>query len=79
MTYELGAIVGAVTALAAGLGWVFRLHGKVELHEKRLDDNEAAHDEFMKRNDADHGEIKGHVEYIRARIDTALNGRNTHP
>lgn len=70
MTLEQGTIMAGITFLLGGAGWLLRLHNKVERHDGRLEQAEKA----FERNDADHREIKHHVEYIRARIDVALNG-----
>ena len=44
--------------------WLLRLEGTSRVHTAAL-----------ARNDTDHGEIKEHLEYIRERIDKAINGK----
>jgi hypothetical protein len=59
---ETMTALGIVVGLVA---WAVRQEGRINLHA-------ALHEEHAKR----HHEIKEDIEYIRERIDRALNGRH---
>lgn len=66
----LALLAGVMTVGGSLVGlvvWSVRLEGRVNTHEQRHHQHDKAHDE-----------IKADVQYIRARIDAALNGRGKH-
>jgi hypothetical protein len=66
----LTVLAGVITVGGSLVGlvvWSVRLEGRVNTHELR-----------HRQHDKSHDEIKADVQYIRARIDAALNGRGKH-
>lgn len=59
----MGELVTGAVTLVALVAWAVRQEGRINLHA-------ALHEEHAKR----HAEIKEDVNYIRERIDRALNG-----
>jgi hypothetical protein len=58
MTPDPGTIVTIAGLAIAGLVWLVRLEGRVNGHDKMLE------------------QMRDDLEYIRGRIDSAINGRH---
>jgi len=62
---EIGQYIAIGTPLVLVSVWLGRLEGMVRASDKR-------HDE----HDQKHAELRADIQYIRERIDRALNGRH---
>jgi hypothetical protein len=61
--FSMGEVLTGIGIVVAAVAWAVRQEGRINLHA-------ALHEEHAKR----HAEIKEDVNYIRERIDRALNG-----
>ena len=69
-------IMGLVGTWVSGVIYAIRQEGRINLHDKRHDDHEKRFEELRGDTENLRSEMREDLDYIRNRIDAALNGRH---
>lgn len=72
----IGAYIAVGTPVVMVAVWLGRLEGLVRSQDKRHVEHEAARQALRRDIDAKHAELREDIQYIRERIDRALNGKH---
>jgi hypothetical protein len=67
MVDTLSLVFTILVPSIGALAWLFRLEGKVNTHEKVIEDVKDNHEKAI-------SDVKADVRYIRERIDRAIDG-----